>query len=97
MNINYKNVYDLQQYEQAIHKARRDVITAEEKVKEAINNYHNWVAKITGIPKEDLEFSNEYCPAKGICNHVYHIKYKNRYGSPENKCIYCSCDNVDDL
>lgn len=98
MTVNYKNVYDLIDWEQAIFVAQRKVRDAQSKVMEAQAAYRLQCAKVAGCKVDDLEFSNDCCMAKGICAHVYHIKVTHaEYGHHENKCIFCGCDNVHDL
>lgn len=93
MNINYQLVYALREKEQAIFAAERKVCAAKDAVANAKAAYKKACAKATGIREMELEFSNTACMAKGICNHVYHIRVHSCFGSPENKCIFCSCDN----
>jgi hypothetical protein len=97
MNINYKLVYELREFEQAIFAARRGANEAEKKVLQARDAYRSACAKAAGVGVEDLEFSDTCCSAKGICSHVYHIKVRGaRHGSSSNKCIFCGCDNWSD-
>lgn len=94
--INYENVYKLSDFEQAVFAAERKVDEAKRKVEEARNKYRIKCAEIAKVPVDDLEFSNVSCIAKNICSHVYLIKSKYQpHGSPENKCIFCGCDNFD--
>lgn len=95
--MNYKNIYYLKDYELHIFEAERKAELAKSQIKQAKENYKIQVSKYLNIPIENLEFSNVCCIAKGIANHVYHIKIKSSYGNSENKCIYCDCDNVEDL
>lgn len=98
MSIDYKNVYELSSWEGEIFAAERRVAEAEKLVEKVTEAYQGRCASVTGIPRGELEFSNVMCMAKGIARHVYHKKVRgSRYGSPENKCIFCGCDDVEDL
>lgn len=93
MKINYQLVYELREFEQAIFIKQAAVQKAREAAEDAILAYKDACTKLTGVPATSLEFSNTACLAKGIAHHVYHIKINSRHGSPENKCIFCGCDN----
>lgn len=93
--INYENVYKLTEFEKAIYTAKRKVQEAERSVDEAKKKYQIKCSEIAGTDSANLEFSNVCCNAKGILSHVYHIKVRSEYGSSQNKCIFCDCDNFD--
>lgn len=95
-NINHKNVYDLRDYEHAIFIAEAKVRDAQDNANRTRKAYQSACAKVAGCKAEELEFSNVGCMAKGICRHVYHLKQPYaQHGHPENKCIFCGCDNFD--
>jgi hypothetical protein len=95
-DINHKAVYECREFEAKIYSARAEVRKAEQGVEKARTEFQSQCAKVSGVPIESLEFSNTYCIAQGISSHVYHIKRQGQHGSPDNKCIFCGCDNYDD-
>jgi hypothetical protein len=95
MEINYKLVYELREAEQAIFAAERKVRDAEIRVVEAKRAYEAACYEASGAPADSLVFSGTVCMARGILTHVYLIKVHSSHGSPENKCIFCGCDNFD--
>ncbi len=95
---NYKLVYELRKYHEFVLDAEAKVRAAEKEAAEKRNTYKLMCAKFSGVPLDDLLFSDAMCMAHGIPRHVYHVveKYARR-GSHKNKCIFCGCDNYEDL
>ncbi len=91
--INHKAVYECREAEAAIFVAERAVQAAKDHVNKVRQTYREQCAKIAGVAIDVLEFSDVLCNAKGISRHVYHIRRPVQGGSPDNKCIFCGCDN----
>ncbi len=95
--VNYKLVYELRDNQEAIFAAERVVREAEQKVKAAREAYEEACYDKSGAEEGTLKFSRTMCMAKGIYAHVYRIVNPYAmYGHPENKCIFCGCDDFDD-
>ncbi len=91
--INHKAVYECREFEARIYATQSAVRAAELKVEKARQAYRDKCAKVAGCAIDVLEFSNVMCLASGISHHVYHIRRPVQGGSPDNKCIFCGCDN----
>lgn len=95
---NYKLLYDIEPFRDAIKQAEQKKREADKGVTQAEKNYREACAKLSGISIDNLEFSDASCMARGILYHVYHIKVRHApHGSIENKCIFCGSDNAEDF
>lgn len=101
LKIDYKLVYEIAPWADQVRMRRRQVEDAEAALREAEETYKEKCAKLSGTKLYDLQFSNVMCMARSITGgHVYHIKHSKSvapHGHHENKCIFCGCDNVEDL
>jgi hypothetical protein len=94
IEINYKLVYDMRHYQDAIYCAESALRTAEKQLDKAKEDYMLAARKFTGI--DDLEESNYMCMAKGIERHVYTPNKGIHRGVGHRKCIFCGLDDFDD-
>lgn len=96
IEINYKAVYRLRPLQAAIYSAEQKVRDAQKAVGDASAKFLAECAKEAGVDVTELEAeSGSACMADGIGRHVYVIKDKAKMGSPQNKCLFCGCDNFD--
>jgi hypothetical protein len=97
MPINFELVYKARAAQEAIHMTRRKAEKAKQEVVDVEKAFLDRCSKISGVPTSELQVGPDCCIAEGISLHVYHMKVRGRWGSPENKCIFCGCDNVDTI
>lgn len=95
---NFELIYEMRKYHESVQAAEANVRSAEKELAQTRGTYRAMCAKLSKVPLDDLQFSDSGCLAHGIPSHVYHIVEKYQpHGSPKNKCIFCGCDNYEDL
>lgn len=96
--MNYELIYKCRAAQDKVFTSQRRIAEAKANAERAETTFREYVAKMSGVPIDDLRFSDDGCLADGIARHVYHIKVKFApHGHHENKCVFCGCDNVSDL
>lgn len=93
MTIDYELVYKTRPYYEQIRTANQKLAAAEQAVRDAETNYRQQVARLVGVPVDQLRFTNVACMAEGILSHVE--RGSGPSGVGKWKCVFCGCDDFD--
>ena len=94
---NYKLIYEMRPYLEAVRSAMRAVREAEQKVDDAKAAYWDGLDKKLGAKTDRNERNISCCMADGMDRHVFMPSHEGvSRGVGKRRCVFCGIDDFDD-